>query len=598
MTEKYRKAVYKPIKFMNARIKKIAKKDAPTKTKKFLKVSALVGLGLVDLVMMLTRLIAFDNAAMRLLEKKLSEIDVGKDKQGRDKKIPSLVKNNPNVSAFIIWWAMLAGMIGIGSAIVNAFDDKDIDDIKRQEEKVKKRSGTDEKTVSFEVAKKQAQIKKKLDKKIKMTNDNVVKQAMLDNFAYIQAVLFSTENYRTDWFCDYKTGNANTLGVGLFYLPDAEHSYDFTSTSWARTSQMYKKYPKNKSGKPRNLTDDEVYDGIKGWFFYMDGGRNFKRGMCDILGKSNIYLTPRDLTVISSVTFNSLQCGKKFCEFIVAHPNNRRAWAKYLLQVDDVVSANRLNNFPGLKSRRVHEILLLLDVDNYCSDMFCVQIDGHHSSAVSYANNYFDKLKINFAESVLVQAKSAICNGVVANGFNVCEAVQKSEKYRDDVFAYCADVDSFLYADKSRQKIYDEALESYRDKDYETALRGFNKVVEMGGVSPDLFNDLAITYIHYEDYDMSIKMSKRALNFGNKKTMAASYFNLGLAYEKKGDTKKAKIYYSKAVELGNKFAQKKLDNLQEEETKKKSNAVADMYRKQMNTSGFAKRLFVKDKNYV
>ena len=114
MTEKYRKAVYKPIKLMNAQIKKIAKKDAPTKTKKFLKGSALVGLGLVDLIMMLTRLVAFDNRAMRLLEKKLSEINVGKDKQGRDKKFPSLVKNNPNVSAFIIWWAMLAGTIGIG----------------------------------------------------------------------------------------------------------------------------------------------------------------------------------------------------------------------------------------------------------------------------------------------------------------------------------------------------------------------------------------------------------------------------------------------------------------------------------------------------
>ena len=34
----------------------IAKKDAPTKNKKFLKGSALVGLGLVDLIMMLTRL--------------------------------------------------------------------------------------------------------------------------------------------------------------------------------------------------------------------------------------------------------------------------------------------------------------------------------------------------------------------------------------------------------------------------------------------------------------------------------------------------------------------------------------------------------------
>ena len=68
---------------------------------------------------------------------------------------------------------------------------------------------------------------------------------------------------------------------------------------------MFKKYPRKKGQtEPRGLTDDEVYDAIEGWFFYMDNGLNFNRYMRDVLAGTNIELTPRDLTVISSVLFS------------------------------------------------------------------------------------------------------------------------------------------------------------------------------------------------------------------------------------------------------------------------------------------------------
>ena len=596
MTEKYRSAVAKPIKFVHKKIKYVADIDTPTKTKKIIKGSALVGMGLVEFMMQIGRVVALDNKVMRRLEKKLSEIRVGHDKDGNEKKFQSFVKQNPNLSALAIWWAMLGMLIG-GVNGLGKKSDKDIISTGRQQEaKVKSRPATDANTASFDVVDKRKQIKDKLDKKIKMTDKQSVKQAVMDNFAYTQAVLFSTENYRTDWFCDYINGDKNTLAVGLYYVPDAEHPYDFTSTSWAKASAMYKKYPKTKSGAPRPLTDNEVYDGIAGWFFYMDGGRAFNKYMRDILAETNIELTPRDLTVIASVLFNSPQCCKNFCEYIIAHPGDRMAWAKYLLNVDDAVDVKRLENFPGLKSRRVHEILLLLDVDNYCSDMFGVQIDCRRSGAVSYANNYFDKLKHDFSKSTLNRAKSVICNGVVANGMTVCQVVQKSDKYRDDVFAYCADVDLFLYGANRRQQIYEAALADYRQEKWDSALIGFNKVIELEGVSPNLFNDLAITYIHCGDYEKSVEMSERAMEIGDNETMSASCFNMGLAYENMGKFAKAKKSYKKAAQMGNTVAQSRLDNLNNSGRKKLQNATKMVKQKTVKTSGFAKSLFGRNKD--
>ena len=559
MTEKYRKIVNAPIKQVGRKFKSIAESKSNTKSEQFLRASKLVGLGLLEFIMYVFKFTALDNKALRAVEKQFSKVNVDETENNKNK-IKKFLNKNPNLAAVMFWWAMLTML---GATVLPGHDvQRDEDKNIKKEIKIESENkNNNSKTISFDDARldetnlRQKEIEKKLGSPIKMTNAKVIKQAVMDNFAYIQAVLFSTENYRTDWFSDNKSGKKNTLGVGLYYLP--VKPYDFKSAEWIYTTTMYNKYPKLKNGLPRCLTDDEVYDGIKGWFFYMDNGYNFKC-IQNALAGHNLSLTPRDLTVISSVLFNSPDCAKKFCEYIVDHPKNRMAWAKYLLQVDDDVSKTRLQDFPGLKSRRVHEILLLLNIDNYCQDMFGVQIDGHVSTAVSNANNYFDKLCGDFSKSNLVKAKKVICNGVVANGVSVCQCVARSEKYRDAVFAYCANVDKYMYANLDRQKIYDAALKAYKGKDYESALRGFTRVIEMSGVSPDLFNDLAITYIHIGDYEKSIEMSMRALEICSGDYESAAYFNLGLAYENIGDINNALKNYISAMRLGNNTAKSRV----------------------------------------
>ena len=559
MTDKYRKIVSAPLKRVGRKFKSVAESTPNTKSEQFLRASKLVGLGLLEFIMYVFKFTALDNKALRAMEKQFSNINV--DETGNNKnKIKKFVNKNPNLAAVMVWWAMLTML---GATVLPGRDvQRDNDKKIKKEIKIESENkNNNSKTISFddvrldEINMRQKEIDKKLNASIKMTDAKVIKQAVMDNFAYIQAVLFSTENYRTDWFSDYINGPKNTLGVGLFYLP--VKPYDFKSAEWIYTTTMYNKYPKLKNGLPRCLTDDEVYDGIAGWFFYMDNGYNFKC-IQNALAGHNLSLTPRDLTVISSVLFNSVKCGKKFCEYIVANPKNRMAWAKYLLQVDDDVSKTRLEEFPGLRSRRVHEILLLLNIDNYCQDMFGVQIDGKRGTSVSNANNYFDKLRGDFSKSNLVKAKNVICNGVVANGVSVCQCVARSEKYRDAVFAYCADVDKYMYANLDRQKIYDDALNAYKGKDYKSALRGFTRVIEMAGVSPELFNDLAITYIHLGDYDKSIEMSMRALEICSGDYESAAYFNLGLAYEKMGDINNALKNYMSAMRLGNNTAKSRV----------------------------------------
>ena len=90
MTKKYRETVNKPLKYIGTKIKKIADIDAPTKPKKVLKGSALVGMTLIGFMLWFAKFVALDNKLMRKLEKKLSEIKVGKDKNGYEKKFQAL----------------------------------------------------------------------------------------------------------------------------------------------------------------------------------------------------------------------------------------------------------------------------------------------------------------------------------------------------------------------------------------------------------------------------------------------------------------------------------------------------------------------------
>jgi len=459
MTEKYRKIVNKPIGALKKARKKIENRVAKTKSQKVLKGSALIGVGLAEFMARFAKVVALDNKLMRKLEKKLSEINVGKDKDGYDRKFQSFVKRNPNLSAVAIWWAMLGMLIGGVSIANNKKSEKDKPDQKKEIiENEKINEFIDENTIEYAEIPDIAQ--EKLDELVLMSDSDAVREAVKDNLPYIDVVLFASENYRTDWFSDGGADGAkNTLAVGLYYVPAPQNAYDFTSTKWVRASTAYDHYPRARGKKgPRPLTDDEVYEGIEGWFFCMSGN-GAVRVICRAFAGSDIVLTQRDLTVISSVLFNSVDCCKRFCKFIKKHPDDRVAWAKFLLRIDDVVSPSRLKNYPGLKARRVHEILLLLDVDNYCQDVFGVQIDGKRSGALSYGKKYFNKLRRDFSMETLIEAKHAICDNTIQNGKPICEFVQRSEKYRDVVFEYCPDVDRFLGRD-GQQDLYADNTQS------------------------------------------------------------------------------------------------------------------------------------------
>jgi len=459
MTEKYRKIVNKPVDALKKARKKIENKVAKTKSQKALKGSALIGVGLAEFMARFAKVVALDNKLMRKLEKKLSEINVGKDKDGYDRKFQSFVKRNPNLSAVAIWWAMLGMLIGGVSIGSNKKSEKDKPDQKKEIIENKQPDEIiDNNTIEYAVVSDMAQ--EKLDELVLMSDSDLVRAAIKDNLPYIDVVLFASENYRTDWYSDAgPDGKKNTLGVGLYYIPSPQNAYDFTSTKWVRASSAYDNYPRAQGKKtPRALTDDEVYEGIEGWFFNM-GGNGAVRVICRAFAGSDIVLTQRDLTVISSVLFNSVDCCKRFCNFIKKHPDDRVAWAKFLLRVDDVVSPNRLKKYPGLKARRVHEILLLLDVDNYCQDVFGVQIDGKRSGALSYGKKYFNRLSRDFSMETLIEAKKAICDNDIPNGKTICEFVQRSEKYRDVVFEYCPNVDEFLRGDEP-QELYADNIQS------------------------------------------------------------------------------------------------------------------------------------------
>lgn len=113
------------------------------------------------------------------------------------------------------------------------------------------------------------------------------------------------------------------------------------------------------------------------------------------------------------------------------------------------------------------------------------------------------------------------------------------------------------------------ALKSYKSKNYEMAQVIFsyiNSSVERYS-NLSIMNDLALTLYKQKKYDASESWSEDVISHKGKdnynKYAASAYYNLGLIYEAKNDTKKALSKYKKSNELHNtKSATKAIERLE------------------------------------
>lgn len=392
-------------------------------------------------------------------------------------------------------------------------------------------------------------IASKFDKKYKI--DTRADFDVLYNEAkpFIFASMISTENWRQDFHNDKQRSDkpANSVGVGLYWLGVNENGQlDFNfKGNWTKTREYVQSYKKaHNNANPRNLTPDEIYAGSIGWFENMEKGRHLKELFNHLKGAE---LTINEFAAIASVYYNDEAIGRKLCDDIKDNYADAKKCAHQILNTQIKMS--------GIEPRRVHEVLVYLNYDNYCLDLFELEVDGHLGTSTAAGAPYYHTLAAQkgLTNTNLSEAKNAICTYVVKNGHPIKYYVSKlSSGNKNAVLAFCSSTQTSIEMEK-RNNLYELAQSRYDSKDYSGAMDLYQQIVAQNGNSADLYNDMAITCYHLGRHTECIEFCRKVLAMGEREKYMFATYNAGLAYWALGDYDNAIKNFEKSIEHSNNF---------------------------------------------
>ena len=397
----------------------------------------------------------------------------------------------------------------------------------------KEKISDDSKTAQFEFS--------QSAKKYNITDKESFDRLFNDAFSEIAQSMMPTEILVLEPYSD--NGKVtNTYGLGSYYVPESGNPQD---ADWIKTST----YIKNNKELPAE--GKYALELMNGWFKYRDNGRIYKEMYKRLKGAQ---LTVSEFTAICTCTYNDEKNGKKFCDFVRKNYRDPIKCAGFLMQLKP--GNSQFND--GILKRHTHEALTYLNMGNYCDKIpyFFVK-EGINSKGKKYYVTSVSQLKPevcqkmsdDLAEGKLDSAKEvqkSILSYHCKGGQTVYEICQKNGL-------------SFLFEGKnaldenemnkvmSVDNLYAEALNNYQNEKYAEALSGFKKIVSQGYSSADIHNDMAITYYKMGQYDDCIRECQEILKTGETDQYAPANFNAALAYEKKGNTKKALENYRLAL---------------------------------------------------
>ena len=379
-----------------------------------------------------------------------------------------------------------------------------------------------------------------ISKKYKIDDLKSFHQLYNDALNFMVLSMFPTEVLVNEAYTD-NGKTINTIGLGSFWFPKNGNPQ---SSEWILTSNYVKK-------KKIKLTGPQAFALTDGWYRHRENGRVYKDVYKRLKGCE---LKAHEFAAIATVMYNNEVNGKELCDFV---KKNYQSPTKCAAKIMDLKPQNsRFND--GILKRHAHEALIYLNCNDYAEKIpYFVIKKGKTSKGKTYYVTSVTQLSPQDCHPMLQGLK----NGSIKEAEQLA---QKIENYRckggktvykiadqnniSQLYSYTGKDVKFYEMSRINlaENSYKQALDYYKNKDYEQALSCFNEMRKNGFDGADIRNDMAITYYNMGEYENCIKECQEVLKTGEKELYAAANYNAGKAYEKLGNKDKALKNYQLA----------------------------------------------------
>ena len=556
MSEKFQQIVNAPHRAVGSFVKKI--KDTKPKTigGKIARGAGVATAGMTQFLLWLAKYITLDNHITRGGEKLFSRVKVGKNKDGKDKKFPKFIKQNPNFTAIVSWWMLLASVYG-GYKVGQDLSSEDSEIKTRVESVLQELRHHDGEIEDF-----------KLDPNASAEDWNQQIDAI---HPYVVAHIFSSEGFIADSYDDNGGKGTATVGAG-FTIEDDIHikfaervlarpvsSTDFHITksearlladAWLREQvypEMKKRFDKPLDYKLFTVLAVSAYN--RGTNTFRDGNRGapVRRAIND--GKSQDKITQEFLRAFGGT--RSTKWGglaNKYAVCALYYDGT----VKDTTILHAIAEAPYTLDKPVKKYQQEHEMpsgyekgrLLLYGQDGRVNGIITPENINEMLLETKYR-----KTKGTIQEPVMVYLTPEEVD-VITRGRKFESSPRKEIVHltADDVQNKQPVVKSDNY-----ETLYENALALYKAENYTQAASEYEKLVADYPDNALLRNDLAATYNRLGRYNDAIKQAQEVVRrIGDKSRYAAAQYNAGYAYEQLGNLQKALANYKLSVANGNK----------------------------------------------
>ncbi len=596
MAEKFQKIVNFPHKFLGRAGQEIMRTQPDKWYGKAAKGVGLAMTGVAQFLFWATKYVVADNHALRAGERKLRDMQVGKNKDGENKKLQEFMKRHPNLSSHVIYYSLIlliAGGIKAGVEISDL-----VEQIKIEREVERAKAGT---------------YAEYMDK-------------MQGALPYLVADLIAKEGVHVEngMHTPYLDGRGIwTIGFGSTVLKDGTRV--------------------NKNTPP--ITTQEAYE-LACWHI-MQKETLFELWCYDVVFESVDISSASELIALLSAMYNvgtnliespyvddkkNRDYEERFAELHKLHQEKgnaitaeevRAVFQKYpvkhmtsvgevwLKGADKDVVANSLGEFlkggNGLRWRRWLEAQVMKG--NIQPEVFLkIPVGGFYE--------FYKKVGAERANWFLGEKGERVVNDKTLDKFHMWLAnpVDKSGKialvgdnWRPVLEWLPADVaqqclagkceigahsmwdNVFKSAEKKRESeqveiktyvigydaLYADAVGAYRAGDYNGAAEKYQDMIAQYPDNALLRNDLAATYNKLGMYDKAIEQAREIVKrIGDKSQYGAAQYNAGFAYEQLGDLHKALANYKLALANGNRRVQNDITRVTQMIQRGQGNKVA------------------------